>query len=48
MVSVTVIIPISMIVVGSWKMDSCPAAKFVPVYLVVGGIPYISLVENYL
>ncbi|RXG61158.1 hypothetical protein Avbf_02167 [Armadillidium vulgare] len=37
MISVTVIIPILMIIIGSLKMDECPAERFVPIYLVVGG-----------
>ncbi|XP_042207349.1 uncharacterized protein LOC121856094 isoform X2 [Homarus americanus] len=37
MISVTIVIPIFMIIVGSLKMDECPAEPLIPVYLVVGG-----------
>nr|XP_053654296.1 transmembrane protein 272-like [Cherax quadricarinatus] len=37
MISVTIVIPVFMIIVGSLKMDECPAEPYIPIYLVVGG-----------
>ncbi|XP_066984403.1 transmembrane protein 272-like isoform X1 [Macrobrachium rosenbergii] len=37
MLGVTIIIPIVMIVIGSLKMNDCPAEEYIPIYLVVGG-----------
>ncbi|XP_050708103.1 uncharacterized protein LOC126993241 isoform X2 [Eriocheir sinensis] len=38
MISVTIVIPVMMIIVGSLKMNDCPAQPYIPVYLVVGGV----------
>ncbi|XP_042882322.1 uncharacterized protein LOC122259542 isoform X1 [Penaeus japonicus] len=46
MISVTIVIPIFMIIVGSLKMDECPAEKMIPIYLVIGGT--FGVVKNLL
>ena len=38
MIGVTIVIPVFMIIVGSVKMNDCPAQPSIPVYLVVGGV----------
>ena len=35
--SVTIVIPLAMIVVGSIYFDECPAEPHIPVFLIVGG-----------
>ena len=35
--SVTIVIPLAMIVVGSIYFDDCPAEPHIPVFLIVGG-----------
>lgn len=35
--SITIVIPVCMIVVGSIYFDECPAAPMIPVFLIVGG-----------
>lgn len=37
MISITVVIPLLMIVVGALKIDDCPAGRIIPIYLIVGG-----------
>nr|XP_045585396.1 uncharacterized protein LOC123747324 [Procambarus clarkii] len=37
MISITIVIPIFMIIVGALKMDECPAEPYIPIYLVIGG-----------
>ncbi|KAK4329387.1 hypothetical protein Pmani_000243 [Petrolisthes manimaculis] len=37
MIGVTIVIPVFMIIVGSLKINECPAEPFIPIYLVVGG-----------
>ena len=37
MIGVRIIIPIVMIVIGSLKVNECPAENFIPIYLIVAG-----------
>ncbi|XP_071521589.1 transmembrane protein 272-like isoform X2 [Panulirus ornatus] len=46
MIGVTIVIPVFMIIVGSLKMDACPAEPYIPIYLVVGGT--FGVVKNLL
>ena len=41
--SVTVVIPICMIVIGSIHFNDCPAEPYIPLFLIVGGM-YSSVV----
>ena len=38
MIAITVIVPFSMIVIGSLYVDECPTENNIPVYLIVGGL----------
>ncbi|XP_075544287.1 transmembrane protein 272-like isoform X5 [Dermacentor variabilis] len=38
LVGVTVIIPVSMIVIGTTYLNDCPAEKYIPIFLVMGGV----------
>lgn len=38
LVGVTVIIPFSMIVIGTTYLNDCPAEKYIPIFLVMGGV----------
>ncbi|MPC19623.1 uncharacterized protein LOC123507468 [Portunus trituberculatus] len=38
MIGVTIVIPVFMIILGSLKMNDCPAQPYIPIYLVVGGV----------
>lgn len=38
LVGVTVIIPVSMIVIGTTYLSDCPAEKYIPIFLVMGGV----------
>jgi len=37
-VGLVLCIPVSMIVIGTIYLDDCPAERFIPIYLIVGGV----------
>lgn len=37
-ITITIVIPISMIVMGSLYLEACPVAVNIPIYLIVGGV----------
>uniref|UniRef100_A0A131XSG5 Putative conserved plasma membrane protein n=1 Tax=Ixodes ricinus TaxID=34613 RepID=A0A131XSG5_IXORI len=38
LIGVTVIIPFSMVVIGTTYLNDCPAEKYIPIFLVMGGV----------
>ena len=37
MIGITIVVPVVMVVMGSFYLNDCPVEKYIPIYLVVGG-----------
>lgn len=36
-VAIVIVVPVSMVVIGLFRLHDCPAEPFIPIFLVVGG-----------